>query len=1244
MKGNTNCLVSSGNGKVFEGEYELQPEVASQNILPEWSEYNGPFEDEQTGNVSYDGLSKVKLRKIGSWIDSEISADNIRKGHNILGVTGTYEGRQPVIARVNESSVIEPKISEQTFTVPSDSDGFDSFKVNPVTSTIDANIKPSNIKRNVKILGVTGTYVTENLQDKVVNPTKQQQVVTYDDDVYDGLNSVTVTGVTSTIDENIKAENIKKNVEILGITGTYEETFSTEEKTITPKTVAQSVTPSEGIDGLSRVNVEGVTSAIDANILAENIKKGIEILGVTGNLEATHYNLQDGKIVEPQLVDRTYTADEGYDALLNILVKAVTASIDPNILPKNIKEGIKILGVTGELIEGEEQHWIDYRNIKSFNTMGETTLGGGSWSPTVTDTCENVYFTFNDPDYNAKGINTGKVSAAVFSLVMNYDNLEATDPKLEQIYVYFLNGKYYDTNFNLTQIKDQISYVYSVANDFGINGCLLNSDDVATDKEYNLYVLINSSSNDNKPVLVDGTFAASMYPQGEFLNIKEVGNVVVDKDYIASGFESTSYVTPGNIDFGTTTWEMVFKTKFKSGTDYQRICGTANNTSVAQIVIAVKSDNKLIAWISSNGTGWDIASGIESSNTLENDTNYYIKTIFTGTNYIISTSTDNVNYNEEINVSSSTAISNPNSNFWIGNAESNTYPWQGSIYLKECYIKVNDAFIWKGVENGPLYDQNRYVGKLTVPAHVRFIPRQILDDDGNVITSWILRDRKGVENIVTLHSDKPLTIDVSAHDKNYGEDETLTQKTYILPDCTSEGEISFDSKTFALTSTKAMKALTDFKKKDQCYYYFKFTPRAYGNSGTYYVVARINNVLLLYLYSNGSYFYPGWVYNWTDSSGGGNITNYSYSMQINTTYYYRVYVNGTTTSFSYSTDGTNWTQIDSRSSSYTNPTNDNPLWLYSDSSDVKTVYDASGCYIEKNGSKIWTLAKEVTFNETNHEIIPLTKDLLFYDRNIRLSEEQGWYGNLLNYKDTGGAATMPLYRAKQATFEYKTDFTRPNLTSNGIMGGSNFAVDVSDIYNSSFPAWKAFDGITNSGFWHANNSSSHWIKWYNPTGLRISSLTIYNGDYPDYTVSTYSLLGSNDNSTYEIIVSGTNTVRTNWGSWTIDVNTDKVYKYYRLDCKGYTGSYLYISEIQFNAKQVIMYPEQEVYVLSPDTTFADAISYSNATFVDNIEIPEHDVYEWYKGEWRSASDFSIISQTVIVDADNAEITMKEVEE
>lgn len=60
-----------------------------------------------------------------------------------------------------------------------------------------------------------------------------------------------------------------------------------QEKTITPTTSTQNITPDSGYDGLGKVVVNAVTSSIDSDIKAENIKKGVNILGVTGNLEAT---------------------------------------------------------------------------------------------------------------------------------------------------------------------------------------------------------------------------------------------------------------------------------------------------------------------------------------------------------------------------------------------------------------------------------------------------------------------------------------------------------------------------------------------------------------------------------------------------------------------------------------------------------------------------------------------------------------------------------------------------------------------------------------------------------------------------------------------------------------------------------------------------------------------------------------------------------------------------------------------
>jgi len=57
------------------------------------------------------------------------------------------------------------------------------------------------------------------------------------------------------------------------------------ELNVTPTTSAQTIVAPTGTDGYAPINVSAVTASIDSNIIAENIKKDVSILGVVGTLE-----------------------------------------------------------------------------------------------------------------------------------------------------------------------------------------------------------------------------------------------------------------------------------------------------------------------------------------------------------------------------------------------------------------------------------------------------------------------------------------------------------------------------------------------------------------------------------------------------------------------------------------------------------------------------------------------------------------------------------------------------------------------------------------------------------------------------------------------------------------------------------------------------------------------------------------------------------------------------------------------
>lgn len=156
-------------------------------------------------------------------------------------------------------------------------------------------------------------------------------------------------------DSNLRSGNIVSGITILGVTGTA----SMNPPSVNLQTkylyyggaaaLPSSITPSSGYDGISAVYIERT----DANptLMSSNIKSGVTIMGVTGTYGAQQAKSPSLSSLITQGITShsvSITPDTNY-LLSRVTIPQITSDIDSNITPDNIKSGVTILGVTGEM-------------------------------------------------------------------------------------------------------------------------------------------------------------------------------------------------------------------------------------------------------------------------------------------------------------------------------------------------------------------------------------------------------------------------------------------------------------------------------------------------------------------------------------------------------------------------------------------------------------------------------------------------------------------------------------------------------------------------------------------------------------------------------------------------------------------------------------------------------------------------------------------------------------------------------
>lgn len=168
-----------------------------------------------------------------------------------------------------------------------------------------------------------------------------------------------------------------------------------------------------------------------------------------------------------------------------------------------------------------------------------------------------------------------------------------------------------------------------------------------------------------------------------------VGSVNITNG-VASGFtDQTDYLTLSAFSPSTKKWKFTTKVKFNSLTANMSLIDRNSSTRCFQI--AMRTSGKWRVNISTNGTSK--ANEVDGTHVLSIDTIYYLSFEYTGTQYILKYSTDNINWTTDITINNSTKIYS-GATLSMGHSwyNSGTEKWDGDIYLRSTHLDIEGQY------------------------------------------------------------------------------------------------------------------------------------------------------------------------------------------------------------------------------------------------------------------------------------------------------------------------------------------------------------------------------------------------------------------------------------------------------------------------------------------------------------------------------------------------------------------------
>lgn len=255
-----------------------------------------------TGNIDITTTSQTDVTNYATAtvVDSDLTASNIKKDVDILGVVGTYEA---------EADLEDITITQNGTYTHSGKDGYDevvvavpepsgNINITDTNSTnvsayataqvVDLDLVAGNIKKDVNILGVVGTYEaggsTPDIESLSISANG-----TYTATNCDGYSPITVAVPNSYAagDEGKVVSNgalVSQSSTTKTANGTYDTTLNNSVTIAVPQPSGNiNITDMQSTD----VTNYATAQVVDSDLVAGNIKKDVNILGVTGTYEGS---------------------------------------------------------------------------------------------------------------------------------------------------------------------------------------------------------------------------------------------------------------------------------------------------------------------------------------------------------------------------------------------------------------------------------------------------------------------------------------------------------------------------------------------------------------------------------------------------------------------------------------------------------------------------------------------------------------------------------------------------------------------------------------------------------------------------------------------------------------------------------------------------------------------------------------------------------------------------------------------